>query len=94
MNVGEAGHYYRFTRYRSPDWMVDAACRGMDTEKWFVFGGPAAQPAIKICARCPVARQCLQFALRCESGADKRYGIFGGLGPEHRAELARRKTRA
>jgi large subunit ribosomal protein L6 len=35
VNVGEAGHYYRFTRHQRPDWMRDAACVGVDPELWF-----------------------------------------------------------
>lgn len=43
--------------------------------------------ATNICRRCPVRNECLEYALRHESGA-YRWGIYGGLSPEQRRRLA------
>ena len=101
MNVGEAGHYYRFTRFRSPDWMVDAACVGVDPDLWFAPTESGFVPdaegkkAQAICMGCPVARQCLKYALQAEGGvsASYRFGIYGGLTAAARTRLARRGVR-
>jgi len=47
-----------------------------------------------VCRGCPVAlrRECLEVAMAAETGgASNRHGVFGGLDPEGRALLARRR---
>lgn len=89
------------TKLQSPDdaapepdvgreWMTDAACRGMDTELWFASGF-ATNRAARICGTCPVTRECLGYALRCEQDG-YRYGVFGGLLPKQRSRLQRRRA--
>lgn len=63
------------------DWRKMAACRGMDPEQWFPLGDGAQARAV--CARCPVADQCLAWAVQV--GAD--HGIFGGLDADDRRAL-------
>jgi WhiB family redox-sensing transcriptional regulator len=63
------------------DWREMAACRGMDPELWFPLDDGATARAV--CAGCPVADQCLAWAV--EVGADD--GIFGGLDAADRREL-------
>lgn len=63
------------------DWRKMAACRGMDPELWFPLDDGA--PARAVCARCPVADDCLALALRL--GLDD--GIFGGLDADDRRAL-------
>lgn len=77
------------------DWRDYAACRGEDPELFFPIGttGPALrqiEEAKTICARCPVLRQCLSFAM--ETGQD--YGIWGGLTADERRSLRRRNQRS
>lgn len=67
-----------------------ALCRDVDPEVFFPVGTPGtpafenlAAPARAICADCPVAVECLEFALR--SGCDD--GIFGGLDSAQRRVL-------
>jgi hypothetical protein len=50
--------------------------------------------ARRICASCPVAEQCLVYALRLESaGMASRYGIYGGTTPGERERVHQRTLR-
>jgi WhiB family transcriptional regulator, redox-sensing transcriptional regulator len=71
-----------------PSWRSAAACRWADPELFFPLSesGQALEQiaeAKAICSRCPVRRQCLEFALRT-----RPYGIWGGL-----TELERHRGR-
>ena len=45
--------------------------------------------AKRICARCPVKAQCLEYALAYEAAdPGSRYGVYGGLSPAERERLA------
>jgi WhiB family transcriptional regulator, redox-sensing transcriptional regulator len=74
-------------------WMEDAACRepGVDPELFFPvseFGLGVRQVAAAraVCARCPVQRECRDWALQAGEPA----GIWGGTTPEERRLLRRR----
>jgi WhiB family redox-sensing transcriptional regulator len=76
------------------DWRSDAACRSADPELFFpisAFGQALEQvaEAKAICARCPVRRQCLAFALRTRQA----HGIWGGLTEEERDFIRRPRSR-
>lgn len=46
--------------------------------------------ALNLCALCPVRTDCLNTAMAAESGdGTQRHGIWGGLLPHERAELAK-----
>ena len=69
-------------------WRTEAACRGKDPDYWHP---PQDQPwlvykAIKICAKCPVKQQCLEFALTFTPTEDQ-YGIYGGYNPKQRNQI-------
>jgi WhiB family redox-sensing transcriptional regulator len=71
------------------DWRTLAACRGLDPDLFFPERGDAftARNAQAVCAACPVAEQCLEFAI--EVGETE--GIWGGLsGRQLRQERQRR----
>jgi WhiB family redox-sensing transcriptional regulator len=70
----------------SPRWQERAACRGADPELFFPERGRSADPARRICARCPVRQPCLEYAL----GHGIRDGIWGGLAERDRRELRAR----
>lgn len=77
------------------NWREQAACAGMDTEEFFPLGssGPAraqTNQAKQVCAECPVAQQCLEFAL--SNAID--YGVFGGMSADERRRLGRDEPRA
>jgi WhiB family transcriptional regulator, redox-sensing transcriptional regulator len=76
------------------DWRSAAACRSANPELFFPISafGKALEQVVEakaICARCPVRRQCLTFALRTRQ-AD---GIWGGMTEEERAFIRRPRSR-
>lgn len=58
------------------DWRDRAACRGLDPNMFFPERGDyvAVEAAKAVCSSCPVAAECLQFAI--EVGETE--GIWGG----------------
>jgi len=70
------------------DWRDQAACRAADPHLFDydpeTDPETAAEPARRICARCPVRTACLNDALAQPEGGDL-VGIFGGLTPAERA---------
>lgn len=77
------------------DVFATAACRDADTELFFPPTKATYAEARPICASCPLATKqtCLTLAMRAEegSGPSGRYGMFGGLTPAERADLARER---
>ncbi|MEV4872853.1 WhiB family transcriptional regulator [Streptomyces syringium] len=76
------------------DWRHNAVCREEDPDLFFPVGntGPSLlqiEEAKAVCRRCPVRKQCLQWAL--ESGQDA--GVWGGLSEDERRSLKRRAAR-
>ena len=76
------------------DWRHNAACRDEDPELFFPVGtsGPAilqVAQAKAVCHRCPVASDCLTWAL--QSGQDA--GVWGGMSEDERRALKRRNAR-
>jgi WhiB family transcriptional regulator, redox-sensing transcriptional regulator len=73
-------------------WRESAACRHVDSELFFPVSrrGRAeaeARQAKAICARCPVRRPCLAYALATRQA----YGIWGGYDDEERQALRRQQ---
>ena len=69
-------------------WRTRSACRDSDPDIFFPVGssGPAVEQidtARRICNACPVASECLEFALATNQEA----GIWGGLTEEDRRRL-------
>jgi WhiB family transcriptional regulator, redox-sensing transcriptional regulator len=76
-------------------WQYKAACGGVNTQLFFGPDGETRQErenretkAAAVCASCPVRAQCLDYALRNSI----RYGIWGGLSREERAQERRRRA--
>lgn len=76
------------------DWQLKAACRGLDSSLFFHPSGERGAAhdereaqAQRICAHCPVRRECARYALE----AHERYGVWGGLTED---ELRARAGRA
>lgn len=72
-------------RLEPPAWTIDAACAGHDLNLWFPEAGDrnGLATARSICAQCPVATQCLQYALE----NDIRHGVWGGKSSRERAKI-------
>jgi WhiB family transcriptional regulator, redox-sensing transcriptional regulator len=82
---------------RAEEWMADGLCRQVDpdlffeasTERYEVKTSDERQSIAKaVCAKCPVRRECLEYALT----HDERYGIWGGATERERRELKRRRS--
>lgn len=76
------------------DWRQHAACIGADPELFFSSSrqGPAPIAAAKrVCAACPVARECLTEAMTMPAGGI--YGVWGGKGPRELRAMKRRRDR-
>ncbi|MFJ1869925.1 WhiB family transcriptional regulator [Streptomyces chartreusis] len=86
-----ASHQAPKTLPNALEWAARAACRNYDLDDFFTDSKNGIAWAKRICGGCPVREQCLAMALRAEDGS--RYGIYGGLTPEERAELAGTKPR-
>ena len=72
------------------DWRHKAICRDEDPELFFPVGnsGPALSQIAQaklVCNRCPVARQCLSWAIES--------GVWGGMAEDERRALKRRNNR-
>jgi hypothetical protein len=74
---------------RDPLWWFDqAACNGMDRREFMSpANGHIAHRSQRVCAGCPVEMTCLFYGMSMETPSF-RYGIFGGLLPSQRDELA------
>jgi WhiB family transcriptional regulator, redox-sensing transcriptional regulator len=77
------------------DWRHRAACRNEDPELFFPVGtaGPAMRQlaaAKAVCQGCPVAAECLHWALA--TGQDA--GVWGGMSEDERRALNRRNRPA
>jgi WhiB family redox-sensing transcriptional regulator len=75
-------------------WHERAGCLGQDPDLFFPVGtsGPALiqiDEAKAVCGRCPVVRQCLDWALR----AGQVDGIWGGTTESERRAVSRRRAR-
>lgn len=74
-----------------PHWAAQAACAGKTTAVWFSEDPDGAYShARTICAACPVQPDCLEWALA--SRVD--HGLWGGLNPDERRRIRRRRQRA
>lgn len=65
-------------------WMENALCAQTDPDLFFPDKGGSTRESKSICARCPVAAECLDHAL----AHDERIGIWGGLSPAERRAVA------
>lgn len=82
----------------SRGWQFEGACRGADTS-WFFAPGyfekreekeAREAKAKRICARCPVIEECLEYALLIR----EPHGIWGGRNEMERRRLLRTRELA
>lgn len=64
-------------------WQADALCAQTDPEFFFPERGGSVREAKATCARCEVAAECLDYALRNE----ERFGVWAGLSERERRPL-------
>lgn len=68
-----------------PAWQRRAACRGVGVNAFVGGRGASYAPARELCARCPVATECLRFAL----DDTEIVGWWGGTSTEERRKMRR-----
>lgn len=67
-----------------PDWVIEANCVGKDPNLFFSdIPFYPYKEAAKICARCVVRDECLEYALERE----EIHGFWGGMSPQGREVL-------
>lgn len=72
----------------APDWVSDAACKGMDASLFFPERGEGVSQIRAVCRTCPVAQRCLDYALE----NNEKHGVWGGTS-ERRRRVLRRELR-
>lgn len=76
---------------REMGWADRALCTEVDIgDLFFVEKGGSTRPAKLICSRCPVAADCLAYALEHEI----EFGVYGGLSARQRRDLKRASRKA
>lgn len=76
------------------DWRSDGACREEEPDLFFPVGNTGAavrqiEEAKAVCRRCPVQRQCADWALATR----QPHGVWGGIDEDERAVIVRREKR-
>lgn len=69
------------------DWMARGKCRDIPPSVFFPSDGLGVQAAQRICADCPVADTCLEYAL--VNRID--HGVWGGRSERERRRILRRR---
>lgn len=69
----------------APEWQERALCAQTDPDAFFPGKGEPTSSAKRICARCEVRAECLDYAL----AHDERFGVWGGLSERERRKLKR-----
>ena len=73
---------------RPQEWMQHALCAQTDPEVFFPEVGESVEPAKRVCRRCDVRVQCLDWALQ----HGERYGVWGGTSERERRALRREEA--
>lgn len=65
------------------DWQMQAACAGAYSPDRTFFRTVVTPEAKRLCGKCPVKQECLDFSVRLKI----EHGIWGGLAPPQRRPL-------
>jgi WhiB family transcriptional regulator, redox-sensing transcriptional regulator len=60
------------------DWMAQALCAQVDPGLWHSDQGANYTTAKRICADCPVQRQCADHTARLDTDTHSRHGMWAG----------------
>jgi WhiB family redox-sensing transcriptional regulator len=72
----------------APAWQERALCAQTDPEAFFPDKGGGTRTAKRICRRCEVKADCLEYAL----AHNERFGVWGGLSERERAAMELRRA--
>jgi WhiB family redox-sensing transcriptional regulator len=71
-------------------WTQDALCAEVGGDAWFPERSSAQSSDLRdaraLCGRCPVAAECLAYALRNR----EQFGVWGGKTPNQRSRMLKR----
>jgi WhiB family redox-sensing transcriptional regulator len=86
---------WRQVTWDAEHWRIEAACQEVDPQLFFPVGASdeaveQTEMAKSICSQCPVAQECLIFAVT----TNQEYGVWGGLDEDERREVRRSWRRA
>lgn len=70
------------------EWMSKALCAEVGTEMFFPDFGQTPHHAKKVCSRCDVTNECLQYAL----SETTIYGVWGGTTETDRRRMKRNRV--
>jgi WhiB family transcriptional regulator, redox-sensing transcriptional regulator len=71
------------------DWQTNARCTEVDPEIFFPERGGSSKEARKVCDKCDVRLQCLEYALNNK----EQFGIWGGTSERERRRLRKERAR-
>ena len=69
------------------EWMARGNCKDQPASTFFPSDGVGVDEARKICSTCPVAKPCLEYALRNRID----HGVWGGASERERRRIARQR---
>ena len=71
----------------APEWQDRALCAQTDPDAFFPERGASgvAEEAKRVCSRCEVKAECLEYAL----AHNERFGIWGGMSQRQRRKVKR-----
>lgn len=72
------------------EWMVFAACRTKPLDLFFPNDGPGVAEAVRVCAKCVVRGDCLEYAIEHRINQ----GVWGGASERERQRIIRRRRLA
>lgn len=70
-----------------PDWFVLGECNGLSVRWFFPERGESITEVRKVCKRCVIKTDCLEFAM----DNDIQHGIWGGTSERERRSIRRRR---
>lgn len=74
----------------TPDFFENGACKGIAPHVFFPTTGQSPAEAQRVCARCEVREECLEYALT----ESEIYGVWGGLSERQRRKLTKDRRNA
>lgn len=70
-------------------WMTHGLCRELDPQVFFPSTGTGVVQAQRICKRCPVSSECLEYALTYAI----EHGVWGGVSERGRRKLVSQRRK-